>query len=218
LGFGKLVYYVRTAGEAVLSTFGIRSFYEQPRYTVIESLGDDFEIRRYTSRLAVETVVEDPNSRAAQNQAFRLLLGYIAGANRGAVRLAMTAPVEQSSAPALIAMTAPVEIAAQQANRIRMRFFLPHALAANTAPEPSDERVRIVEVASATLAVLRFGGALSRQVEVQRTVELEDRLKRTRWRPADRPYLLAYDPPFTIAWLRRNEIAVEVMDSGEVTR
>ena len=131
----NFLYYLVTGAEAVFSVFGIRSFYEQPPYAVVERLDDAIEIRSYGPRLAVETTVESLDSHAAENAAFRLLLGYIAGANRGSSRFAMTAPVEQTSQPSLIAMTAPVQITGKQSNRISMRFFLPGALAAKGAPE-----------------------------------------------------------------------------------
>lgn len=204
------IYYVVTAAEAALSVFGIRSFYEQPAYEVLERMGDHIEIRSYQSRLAAETEVENTDSRAAQNQAFRLLLAYIAGANRSRARLAMTAPVEQSSASSPIAMTAPVEISGEQPNRIRMRFFLPARIVAAGAPQPLDARVRIVDVPPSRLAVFSFSGLLNAQVQSERTRQLIEKIKNSGWRTEGSPFVLAYDPPFTIPFLRRNEIAVTV--------
>jgi hypothetical protein len=74
--------------------------------------------------------------------AFRILFAYIGGANAGADKIAMTAPVE----------TAP------GARGIRMRFFLPARYTASTAPRPTDGRVRLVPVPEETIAVLRFTG------------------------------------------------------------
>ena len=206
----KFYYYLVTAVEALFSVFGIRSFYDQPRYVVAERLGDEVEIRSYESRLAVETTVESKDFHTAESEAFRLLLAYIAGGNRGHARLLMTAPVEQSSQPSLIAMTAPVEIARNRSSQVRMRFFLPTALAAEGAPEPLDDRVKIVKLAPVTLAVLRFAGGLSQNVEAKRTEQLINRVARSSWQATGAPYLQAYDPPFTIPFLRRNEIAVPV--------
>ncbi len=206
----NFLYYLVTGAEAVFSVFGIRSFYEQPPYAVVERLDDAIEIRTYGPRLAVETTVEAPDGHTAEKQAFRLLLSYIVGANRGSARFAMTAPVEQASQPSLIAMTAPVEITGKQSNRVNMRFFLPGALAAKGAPEPLDNRVRIVEVAPSTLAVVRFSGVLNEDIEASRSQKLIDGVERSGWRATGMPFLLAYDPPFTIPFLRRNEVAVAV--------
>ena len=179
-------------------------------------MDDAIEIRAYGPRLAVETTVESPDGHTGENEAFRLLLSYITGANRGSVKLAMTAPVEQSSQPSLIAMTAPVEITGKQSNRKSMRFFLPSAVAAKGAPEPLDQRVRIVEVAPSTLAVVRFSGGLNAEVEARWNKALVDRVERSGWQPTGTPFLLAYDPPFAIPFLRRNEVAVAVTYSPDL--
>jgi hypothetical protein len=76
----KFYYYLVTAVEALFSVFGIRSFHEQPRYVVTERLGDEVEIRSYEPRQAVETTVQSTDFHAAESEAFRLLLAYIAGA------------------------------------------------------------------------------------------------------------------------------------------
>ena len=206
----NFLYYLVTGAEAVLSVFEIRSFYEQPPYAVVERLGDAIAIRSYGPRLAVETTVEGPDCHTAENEAFRLLLRYIAGANGGSASFAMTALVEQTSQPSLIALTAPVEITGKRSNRVSMRFFLPGALSVKGAPEPLDNRVRIVEVAPATLAVLRFSGGLTEDVEVRWSKELIDGVKGSSWRATGTPFLLAYDSPFTIPFLRRNEVVVAV--------
>jgi hypothetical protein len=54
----NFLYYLVTGTEAVFSVSGIRSFYEQPPYAVVERLDDAIEIRSYGPRLAVETTVE----------------------------------------------------------------------------------------------------------------------------------------------------------------
>ena len=206
----KFWYYFVTAVEALFSVFGIRTLYEQPRYIVVERLSDKLEIRSYEPRLAVETTVEGADIRAAQSEAFRLLLAYISGANRGDAKFPMTAPVEQSSEPSLIGMTAPVEIIRNRSNQVTMQFFLPATLDAKGAPEPLNDRVKVVKLAPVTLAVLQFGGSLSQNVEIERTQELMSRVTGSDWRAEGEPFVQAYDPPFTIPFLRRNEVAVAV--------
>jgi hypothetical protein len=43
----NFLYYLVTGAEAALSVFGIRSFYVQTPYAVVERLGDAIEIRSY---------------------------------------------------------------------------------------------------------------------------------------------------------------------------
>lgn len=190
------------------SLVGIRTE-EQPPYTVAESLGGGVEVRAYGPRLAAETIVAADGTDGAQGQAFRTLAGYIFGANRAEERIAMTAPVETASGAREIAMTAPVETA-ESADGLTMRFFMPAGFTRATLPEPTNERVRLVEVPGATLAVLRFTGRGTPSAVAERQDELKLALAGTPWRVAGEPVALFYDPPWTIPFLRRNEVAIPV--------
>lgn len=194
------------AAQSALSLVGVRA-YEQPPYRVLGRAGPA-EVREYGPRLAVETTL-DPGTR---DQAFGLLAGYIFGKNRatggsGATKIAMTTPVEMRSER--IAMTAPVEQAKSGA-RVAVRFFLPRSLTRETAPEPTDPRVRVVEVPGETLAVLRFSGSTGDARIAERKVALLGELRGSAWEPAGEPVFFGYDPPFTPPFLRRNEVAVPV--------
>jgi hypothetical protein len=192
------------------SLFGVRSGYEQPAYEVVERLGDAVEIRRYEPRLAVETVVAGPGDEAARNAAFRILFDYISGANRAGEEVAMTVPVETAGRSAEIAMTAPIETAPAEDGGYAMRFFLPAAFTEDTAPAPTDPRVRIVALQAATVAARRFTGWRDAE-DVRREQErLLRALQQSPWRPSGSPTALFYDPPWTIPFLRRNEVAIAV--------
>jgi len=198
------------------SVFGIRNGTEEPAHSLVERLGD-VEIRRYAPRTAAETTVSG-DAYSARGEGFRRLAGYIFGGNQGRVRIDMTAPVAQSDAPAgapageRIATTAPVAQASDAEGSV-IRFFLPAGLA--DAPKPNDGRVRIVPVPAETVAVLRFGGlAPDTAIAAQRATLLAT-LAGTRWRPVADPVTWFYDPPWTLPPLRRNEIAVPVVEAAK---
>lgn len=197
------------------SLVGIRSGYEQPAYTVLDRIGERVEIRRYGNRLAAETTVAANDAEADRNEAFRILFDYISGANQGGSDVAMTAPVEVDSGAQKIAMTAPVETSAAEAGRYTMRFFLPGSYTKATAPEPTDPRVQIIEVPEATLAVLRFSGARDRERVKTRHGELIRALDGSGWSVTGAPTALFYDPPWTLPFLRRNEVAVPVTSASQ---
>lgn len=198
-------YYATLLLESLVGIVGIR-LYEEPRYEVIERIGERIEIRRYGERLAAEAEIADAGE-AGRGRAFELLFNYIAGANAGSGKIAMTAPVALRER---VAMTAPVEI--EQANgKVRMQFFLPGKYSLANAPEPSDSRVRLVALAAETIATLRFSG--SGRDYAARQSELLARLAGSRWRAAGTPYALNYDAPITLPFLRRNEAAVAVRAS-----
>ncbi|WP_322517811.1 heme-binding protein [Rhodopseudomonas palustris] len=199
-------YYTVLVFESALGVFGLR-LYEQPAYTVLDRPADNIEIRRYAPRVAAEVALDREGDGG---RAFTLLFNYIAGANRNAAgepeRVAMTSPVDVAR-PEKIAMTAPVQTERSD-GAIRMRFFLPAKLTPETAPKPSDDRVKIVSVPEETVATLRFTWT-GRDLGV-RQQELIAALENSRWQPAGAPYGLFYDAPFTIPFLRRNEAAVTV--------
>ena len=87
-------YYVATAGESVLSVFGVRGTYEQPKYTVVGHIDPDVELRAYAKRTAVETSMINGND----GEAFGRLFRYITGANKSDAKIAMTVPVEMKQA------------------------------------------------------------------------------------------------------------------------
>lgn len=197
------------------SFFGIRSGTEQVSYTVVETIAPSVEIRSYGSRLAAETVMDAADEDDGRNAAFRVLFDYITGANRPQAEIAMTAPVETEARgggddAAKIAMTAPVETNDAGDGRIAMRFFLPAAYTAETAPAPTDPRVRIVEIPGQTIAVLRFTGARDEAHVADQRAHLLQALEDSAWRPVAEPVALFYDPPWTLPFLRRNEVAATV--------
>jgi hypothetical protein len=202
-----IFYYAALGFEALVGVFGIR-MYDEPRYVLIDRVGDRIEVRRYAPRVAAQVELATP-AEAGRNQAFRLLFSYIAGANRAAApadsKIAMTAPVDVRE-PELIAMTTPVQT--QDAGGVRMRFFLPARFTRETAPEPTDPSVHIVTVPEETIAVLCFSGSGGDMID--RQAALVAGLAGSQWNPVGSAYALLYDPPFTLSFLRRNEAAVEV--------
>ena len=160
--------------QSALSVFGIRSAYEEPAYEVVGRAGP-VEVRTYGPRSAAETTL-DPGTR---DGAFGLLAGYIFGKNR--------AP--DGARGAKIAMTVPVEMASA-GRSVTMRFFLPRALSRDTAPEPTDARVRVVEVPGETMAVLRFSGLTGDARIAERKEALLRELRGSAWTPSGEPVFL----------------------------
>jgi hypothetical protein len=208
----NIAYIANLAFESFVGIIGIR-LYEEPSYEIVARLRDRVEIRRYAPRLAAEVVISGAG-KAKMEDAFRLLFAYIAGANQakekgGSTKIAMTVPVEVHMKERL-AMTVPVQVS-ETGDSVRMLFYLPSNVSADAAPKPADGRVRIVTVPGETIASLRFSGSVD--ISHARQLELIGILKESRWRPMGTPYLLGYDPPFTLPFLRRNEVAVEVSET-----
>lgn len=190
------------------SVVGVRSGTEEPAFETLDRFGD-VEIRRYAPRMAAETLVA-ADETASRSEGFSRLARYIFGGNAGAQSIAMTAPVAQQASQ--IAMTAPVAQAPAAGGGYRIRFFLPASL--RTPPAPLDASVEIVTVPGETVAVLRYTGSTGPDAVADARARLLAALPPSRWRAAGEPYSWFYDPPWTLAPLRRNEAVVPVQPAN----
>jgi hypothetical protein len=195
--------------QGVGNIFGIRHGTEEPAFTVERDI-DGVQIRRYGPRIAAETTIE-ADEEAARNQGFRLLAGYIFGANSSSDKIAMTAPVAQQPSEK-IAMTAPVATQRTPAGEWVIRFFMPSKYSLESLPTPKDDRVRLVTVPSETVAVLRFTGSIGPDAVSVHTEQLLKILYRNDIESTGDPLAWFYDPPWTLPCLRRNEVVVSVVD------
>lgn len=202
----RLLEIPRQVAESAFSMVGIRVGTEEPHYLATK-LSGQVEIRRYGPRIAAETTVSADEDRA-RSIGFRRLAGYIFGGNHRDETIAMTAPVSQQSREK-IAMTAPVAQARDGENST-IRFYMPSKWTMDTLPTPDDENVRLVQVPGETVAVLRFTGDRSPRAVAERTRELSATLRANGIEPAGPPQSWFYDPPWTLPFRRRNEIAIPV--------
>jgi hypothetical protein len=202
-----VIYYLLTFAASLTSVFGIRFAYEQPHYAVVQDLGHDVQVRQYDARQAIEAVVRGGDRDKAAREAFGLLFNYITGANQRKQLIAMTAPVRVDAER--IAMTTPVQTSAE-ADAVSMRFFLPRRVVEAGAPAPIDPRLHLVQAPPATIAALRYSGLPTQTARVRETAALRAELAKSGWTPSGDVFQLDYDPPFTIPFLRRTEVAVAV--------
>lgn len=184
---------------------------EEPAFQVIER-AEPFEVREYAGYVVAETFVEGDFERVG-NEGFRRLFGYISGENRGARKIAMTAPVEQQAASTRIAMTAPVE-QQQVAGRWRIAFVLPKSYDLDTAPQPTDERVTLAAVPPRRVSVVRYSGLWSEARYAAQLAALRAFMAERKLLAAGEPVFARYDPPFMPWFLRRNEIQIPLAPSG----
>lgn len=205
----SLVTVPRQIAESALSIVGIRAGTEEPPHSV-QKLGDGVEIRRYETRIAAETTVSD-DEEGARSAGFRRLAGYIFGGNSGKAKIAMTAPVAQQKPEGTkIAMTAPVAQSAGSDGDWVIRFFMPAKWTMAELPVPDDDRVRLVSVPPETVAVLQFSGDRSGKAVAERTEQLQNTLRAYGFDATGDPTAWFYDPPWTLPFRRRNEVAIPV--------
>jgi DNA gyrase inhibitor GyrI len=179
---------------------------EQPNYQVVESSGD-IEIRDYPPMIVAEAEVSG-DRRDAIGKGFRVIADYIFGNNTTAQKVPMTAPVTQQGSEK-IAMTAPVT---QQGdgNTWRVRFIMPSGYTMDKLPKPNNPAVELKEVGAKRYAVIRFSGMAGEDSLKRRTKELDAFISAKNLTPQSVPTYAFYNPPWTLPFLRRNEVMVEI--------
>ena len=168
--------------------------YEEPEYSIVEKT-EVFEVRKYKKRTVAEVAYSEDSS------GFRLLFDYISGANNDSKKIEMTIPVTQSKE---IDITVPVTHSTTD-GKMSMRFFLPKQYSKQNAPEPNDERIRIIDLPVEYFAVISYSGFASDDNFEKHHRKLKTALDRNGKIIKGPPIKASYNSPFTIPFLRRNE-------------
>lgn len=194
---------VKLISAALLGVTSLAQAIEEPTYAVIKT-HDGFEVRRYAPYLVAETMVPGPAEEAG-NQGFKILADYIFGNNRGEKKIAMTAPVSQTPVPVKLVMTAPVSQVATPGGFL-VQFTMPAGYTLATLPEPVDPRVKLREIPSTKVAVLRYAGGWSQATYDENLQALRQAVDKAGLATVGEPILSRYNSPFSLPFMRRNEI------------
>ncbi len=186
---------------------GVAMAIEEPDYRV-ESKTKDYEIRSYDTIIVAETKIES-NFEEAGNQAFRILAGYIFGANKSKEKIEMTAPVVQKPAAEKIEMTAPVT-QSKTVSGFLVQFTMPKKYTLETLPTPDDTRVQLRQIPARKMAVYTYSGSWSEKRYLAKLAIFKEELKKAGLSSVGEPLLARYNSPFQLWFLRRNEIWIEI--------
>ncbi|CAM6001894.1 unnamed protein product [Sphagnum balticum] len=182
---------------------------QTPNYTVV-SKTDAYEIRSYTGYSVCSTQLSTSGATASKEQeqdmldplnsgaGFNTLASYIFGGNSRKEQLSMTTPVVIENGV--------------------MEFVLPRGTDAASAPAPDTVKVSLRDVPPETLAVREFAGIATEGEVARQRAYLEDSLLAAGVSYDNLSFrVLQYNPPYTLPWLRRNEVAVKVTYSAGLT-
>lgn len=184
----------------------IVSHVEQAKYTVVESY-NDIELRDYAPMIVAEAEVSGERAKAI-NQGFRIIADYIFGNNAAAQKVAMTAPVTQQPSEK-IAMTAPV-MQQSRGDVWTVRFVMPASYTLATLPKPNNPAVKLKAVPGKRFVVIRFSGGSGAENLKEHTRALLDFIGAKQLSALSEPIYAFYNPPWTLPFLRRNEVMVEI--------
>ena len=172
---------------------------EEPKYQILKS-NNNYEIRKYSNRLAVEVTYSNEDS------GFRYLFNYISGENTTSEKVSMTVPVTQS---VKIDMTAPVTQSTKNGEMV-MHFFLPTKFTLDTAPKPTNNRVSLVVLEGGIYAVIKYSGRVTNKNFQKQYKILKDSLVRDNIDFIEPAIRATFNGPFTLPILRRNEVMMKI--------
>jgi hypothetical protein len=158
---------------------------ETPDYKVLEQDGK-FEVRDYPAMSVARTTMGDGD--------FMRLFRYISGGNEAEQKIAMTAPV----------------LVQHQGEERGMSFVVPRDVAAKKAPAPKTAEVSVDEMPAAKFAVFTYSGRRTDKNEGEALTKLRAWMEKKNLRSEGEPVFAYYDPPWTLPFMRRNEVMLRI--------
>ena len=181
---------------------------EEPEFISIEKK-DAFEVREYQPKLIAQVLVTGTFD-SASSKGFRLLADFIFGNNKtneGSKKIDMTAPVVTRDASEKIEMTAPV-VSEETERGWYISFNMPKQYSKDSLPIPNNPEVKIIDVPSEKFAVITFSGLVREKKYVEMLNLLNEEMRKRNLEPKGPVILARYNPPWTLPFLRRNELMV----------
>ena len=154
---------------------------------------NEYEIREYETYYVVSTTY-DLDKGESTGDGFRKLFNYISGENKSAQKIEMTAPVTIT----------------QSASKRKITFMVPSRFYNTSIPVPTNPDVKIEKIEKQTRAVIKFSWFAGDEKQKKMTQKLLDWLKKTNYTPIGKPFYAGYNSPYTLPWLKTNEILVRV--------
>ena len=199
-----LIVVVLVFGAAMIGP--IMSNVEVPAYKILKK-EQNIEIRQYPPLIIAE--VKTAGSRQdAIGDGFRILADFIFGNNEGEKQLSMNGPITQQEG-IKIAMTAPVQ-QEQTDTEWAISFIMPSKFSIDTIPNPINDRIKIIQIPSKRYAVITFSGRSTEANLTKHTNKLEIYMNESSYSKVGNAKYAFYNPPWTLPFLRRNEVQFEI--------
>jgi len=189
---------------------------ETPYYDVLEE-NNEYEIRSYDSFTVCKLNLNDGNEDVTETNVsqimnksgfgFNILASYLFGNNKASKTMAMTTPVIMESDDTTLTTS--------------MSFVMPSQYDTETSPIPNDERIILEDTPSNIYyAAVEFpgfatDGEVARQLKrLLRQCDLDGIYVVNRSKYS----ILQYNPPYTLPWLRKNELLIQIeYNDGDIS-
>lgn len=176
----------------------IMSDVEKLDYKVLQS-EHNIEIRLYQPMIIAEVDVEGKRQDTVHD-GFRLIADYIFGNNTVQRDIAMTAPVNQ-----------------QLTGRSwQISLVMPSKQSMESLPQPNNDRVRLTKILSKKFAVIKFSGTNSNENLAEHEKQLMSYIEAKQFKIIGSPQYAFYSPPWSLPFMRRNEVMLEINKQKEI--
>lgn len=185
----------------ILSAFIMSEIYQnnssstidQYPYEVMKSY-DDFEVRKYKSAYFNTVELSSNDYENVSTKGFRILAGYIFGANDEKRTIAMTSPVVMN-----------------MEENVTMKFMVPLDENPEQLPTPNASNIKLEKVPEQTMAAISFGGWASNEKIQKYADQLKNSLDEKGLKYYNNYSFYGYNPPFQV-FGRRNEVVIELIN------
>jgi len=181
---------------------------ESPKYIVVKK-ENQIEIRQYSGYIQAEVIVQESNYKAAIEDGFNTLAGYIFGNNTSQQKVDMTTPVKVNQSEK-IAMTTPVTVKGD--DEFTVAFVMPSEYTIETLPVPRDERIQFIPISAHKMATIRFSGFFNEGNIQKNKNQLGEWLAENGLEGEGEFIVAGYNPPWIPGFLARNEVMIKIKD------
>jgi hypothetical protein len=176
---------IRFALTAIVAAGPCAMAIETPDYKLVSDDGM-FEMRDYPAMTVARTATGDGD--------FMRLFRYISGRNEAEQKIAMTAPV----------------LVQHKGEESGMSFVVPRKVAVAKVPAPKAAEVSIDTMPAARFAVFTYSGLRTEKNEADALGKLRAWMEKKNLKAEGEPVFAYYDPPWTLPFMRRNEVMLRV--------
>jgi hypothetical protein len=187
------IVFIILASIQIFALKGQRNIETYP-YT-LEKKYEYFEIRNYEATLFTSVKIPSKKFKESSSNGFRILAGYIFGANEKNQKIPMTSPVSMSLEDTMTTMM----------------FMVPNEFNLETLPEPNQQEVKFHTEPARRVAAITFGGWSNDEKLEKYKGQLKAALKKEGIAYFEKFYFFGYNAPYEMI-NRKNEIIVELND------
>jgi len=183
--------------------------YEEPAYRVIKTY-PAFELRQYDAYVVAETQVAGAFDDVG-SQAFRRLFRYISADKRPQGKISMTTPVIQQPIAADENPGDDGSAPADTGTSYRFAFVMPAEYALDDLPKPDNLTIQLSSIPARLMAARRYSGTWSEERYRKNQQQLLEAVQAAGLKTLGTPIFARYNAPFSLWFLRRNEVLIEVV-------